>query len=228
MVLQDHRFADELLQGLDTLDRWPEKVRTHAEELDRASSEGPALPVHPVGRREKAGRLHHPARHAVRREFCCAVARTSAGPCAGATRTPSWRPLSKNAAISGTAEADIEKAEKSGYDTGLTATHPFDPDWKLPVMVANFVLMGYGTGAIFGCPAHDQRDLDFARKYKLSVTPVVVPSDADPKTFDVGTEAYTGPGKLANSRFLDGMTVEQAKAEVASRVWRRTASANAR
>ena len=108
----------------------------------------------------------------------------------------------------GTAEADIEKAEKKGYDTGLTAAHPFDPDWKLPVMVANFVLMGYGTGAIFGCPAHDQRDLDFARKYKLTVTPVVVPSDADPKTFDVGKEAYTGPGKLANSRFLDGMTVE--------------------
>ncbi|HKU55344.1 MAG TPA: leucine--tRNA ligase, partial [Rhizomicrobium sp.] len=118
----------------------------------------------------------------------------------------------------GTAEAEIEKAEKLGYDTGLTAIHPFDPDWKLPVMVANFVLMGYGTGAIFGCPAHDQRDLDFARKYKLSVTPVVVPSDADPKTFDVGAEAYTGPGKLANSRFLDGMTVEQAKAEVAARL----------
>ena len=80
------------------------------------------------------------------------------------------------------------------------------------------MLMGYGTGAIFGCPAHDQRDLDFARKYQLPVTPVVVPDDADPKTFDVGNEAYTGPGKLANSRFLDGMTVEEAKAEVASRL----------
>jgi len=86
------------------------------------------------------------------------------------------------------------------------------------VMVANFVLMGYGTGAIFGCPAHDQRDLDFARKYGLNVTPVVIPSDADPKTFDVGKEAYVGPGKLANSRFLDGMTVEQAKSEVAARL----------
>ena len=118
----------------------------------------------------------------------------------------------------GTAEAEIEKAEKLGYDTGLTAAHPFDPNWKLPVMVANFVLMGYGTGAIFGCPAHDQRDLDFARKYKLDVVPVVVPSDADVKTFSVGTEAYVGPGKLANSRFLDGMTVEEAKAEVASRL----------
>ena len=118
----------------------------------------------------------------------------------------------------GTAEAEIEKAEKLGYDTGLTAAHPFDANWKLPVYVANFVLMDYDTGAIFGCPAHDQRDLDFARKYKLAVTPVVVPSDADPKTFDVGKEAYTGPGRLANSRFLDGMTVEQAKTEVAARL----------
>ncbi|HEX4636751.1 MAG TPA: leucine--tRNA ligase, partial [Rhizomicrobium sp.] len=96
--------------------------------------------------------------------------------------------------------------------------HPFDEGWQLPVMVANFVLMGYGTGAIFGCPAHDQRDLDFARKYGLSVTPVVVPSDVDAKSFAVGTEAYTGPGRLANSRFLDGMTVDQAKSEVATRL----------
>ena len=118
----------------------------------------------------------------------------------------------------GTAEAEIEKAEKLGYDTGLTADHPFDPSWKLKVMVANFVLMGYGTGAIFGCPAHDQRDLDFARKYGLSVIPVVVPSEADPKTFAVGIEAYTGPGKLANSQFLDGMTVEEAKADVTGRL----------
>ena len=118
----------------------------------------------------------------------------------------------------GTAEADIEKAEKKGYDTGLTAVHPFDADWKLPVLVANFILMGYGTGAIFGCPAHDQRDLDFARKYQLDVTPVVVPECEDAKTFVIGNEAYTGPGKLANSRFLDGMSVEEAKAEVVSRL----------
>ena len=95
-------------------------------------------------------------------------------------------------------------------------------------MVANFVLMGYGTGAIFGCPAHDQRDLDFARKYELPVTPVVVPADADPKTFAIGNEAYVGPGKLANSRFLDGMTVEEAKAEVAVAAGKGRASASAR
>ena len=118
----------------------------------------------------------------------------------------------------GTAEEAIETAEKQGYDTGLTATHPFDPNWKLPVYDANFVLMAYGTGAIFGCPAHDQRDLDFARKYKLSVLPVVVPEGEAPKDFQVGDKAYVGPGKLANSRFLDGMDVAQAKAEVAKRL----------
>ncbi|HJS45328.1 MAG TPA: leucine--tRNA ligase [Rhizomicrobium sp.] len=208
-------FADELLQGLDALDRWPEKVRVMQRNwigkseglrfqftlsdktvLDVFTTRPDTLfgasfvalsPDHPLTQRLAA-------KDKKLEDFIAACRKT------------------------GTAEAEIEKAEKLGYDTGLTALHPFDPDWKLPVMVANFVLMGYGTGAIFGCPAHDQRDLDFARKYKLSVTPVVVPSDADPKTFDVGEEAYTGPGKLANSRFLDGMTVEQAKAEVAARL----------
>ena len=71
--------------------------------------------------------------------------------------------------------------------------------------------MGYGTGAIFGCPAHDQRDLDFARKYGLPVVPVVMPEGADPKTFEIGDEAYVGPGRLANSRFLDGLYVEDGK-----------------
>ena len=178
-----------------------------AEELDRPQRR-PALPVHSVERR-KAGRLHHPARHAVRRQLCGAVAGSSADAGTGEEGSQSSQAFIAECRKTGTAEAEIEKAEKLGYDTGLTAAHPFDPNWKLPVMVANFVLMGYGTGAIFGCPAHDQRDLDFARKYGLSVTPVVVPEDADPKTFDVGNEAYTGPGKsgqFALPRRHDGGT----------------------
>jgi leucyl-tRNA synthetase len=208
-------FADELLQGLDTLDRWPEKVRTMQKNW--------------IGRSEGL-RFQFTLSNSHTLDVFTTRPDTLFG--AGFVALSPEHPLALELALKdtklasfieecrhiGTAEADIEKAEKRGYDTGLTAAHPFDPAWKLPVMVANFVLMGYGTGAIFGCPAHDQRDLDFARKYKLSVTPVVVPSDADPKTFDVGTEAYTGPGKLANSRFLDGMTVEQAKAEVATRL----------
>ena len=111
----------------------------------------------------------------------------------------------------GTALEDIEKAEKIGFDTGLTVTHPLDDDWQLPIYVANFVLMDYGTGAVFGCPAHDQRDLDLARKYDLDVTAVVIPQDQDPSEFKIDEEAYTGPGKLANSRFLDGMEMQQAQ-----------------
>ena len=94
--------------------------------------------------------------------------------------------------------------------------HPFKPDVKLPVYVANFIVMGYGTGAIFGCPAHDQRDLDFARKYGRPVVPVVLPPGADPATFAIGDEAYLGDGTMINSEFLDGLAIEAAKDKIAS------------
>jgi leucyl-tRNA synthetase len=118
----------------------------------------------------------------------------------------------------GTSQAAIDTAEKMGFDTGIRAVHPFDPTWKLPVYVANFILMDYGTGAIFGCPAHDQRDLDFVNKYGLGNTPVVCPEGQDPKTFVITDVAYDGDGRMINSRFLDGMTIAQAKDEVAKRL----------
>ena len=106
--------------------------------------------------------------------------------------------------------------EKKGVDTGLKVAHPFIPGKTLPVYVANFVLMDYGTGAIFGCPAHDQRDLDFARKYGLEVTPVVSPDgETAPEILDT---AYTGPGKIINSDFLNGLEVEAAKSEIIRRL----------
>jgi leucyl-tRNA synthetase len=208
-------FSEELLAGLDTLERWPEKVRlmqknwigkSEGLKFDFALSNGEKLDVFTTRPDTLFGAsfVGLSPEHPMTLEL--------------AQKDPKLAAFIAECRKTGTAEAEIEKAEKLGYDTGITAEHPFDPSWKLKVMVANFVLMGYGTGAIFGCPAHDQRDLDFARKYGLSVTPVVVPSDADPKTFTVGNEAYTGPGRLANSEFLNGMTVEQAKAEVASRL----------
>jgi leucyl-tRNA synthetase len=118
----------------------------------------------------------------------------------------------------GTTQEALETAEKKGYNTGITVTHPFNDAWEMPVYVANFILMGYGTGAIFGCPAHDQRDLDFARKYDLIVTPVVCPTDQNPDTFSIKEEAYTGVGNLINSRFLDGLTIEEGKSEVIRRI----------
>jgi leucyl-tRNA synthetase len=115
-------------------------------------------------------------------------------------------------------EAEIETAEKLGFDTGLRVRHPFDPSLELPVWIANFILMEYGTGAVFGCPAHDQRDLDFARKYGLAVRPVVLPPGADPSAFEVGDEAWTGPGVLFNSGFLDGLDIESAKVAAIARL----------
>jgi leucyl-tRNA synthetase len=117
----------------------------------------------------------------------------------------------------GTTEEALARAEKKGLDTGILAVHPFRPELKLPVYVANFIVMGYGTGAIFGCPAHDQRDLDFARKYGRNVLPVVLPPGANAATFAIGAEAYLGEGTMINSQFLDGLSIEEAKAEIAAR-----------
>ena len=117
----------------------------------------------------------------------------------------------------GTSEEAIEKAEKKGYRLDIETGHPFD-DRKLPVFVANFILMQYGTGAIFGCPAHDQRDLDFARKYGLPVPPVVLPPNEDPATFEIADEAYVGPGALFNSGFLDGLSIEDAIAAAIEKI----------
>ena len=111
----------------------------------------------------------------------------------------------------GTSEAAIETAEKLGHDTGLRVAHPFLPGVTFPVWIANFVLMEYGTGAIFGCPAGDQRDLDFARKYGLATPAVVLPPGEDAATFTVGPESYTGPGAMIRSGFLDGMDTDAAR-----------------
>ena len=112
---------------------------------------------------------------------------------------------------SSTSEADIEKAEKKGFKTKLSVTHPFDNKNKIPVYIANFVLMEYGTGAIFGCPAHDQRDLDFAKKYNLPVLPVVQPQKFVGSEFKISNEAYTDDGVIINSGFLNKLSVDEAK-----------------
>jgi len=117
-----------------------------------------------------------------------------------------------------TSEAAVETAEKRGHDTGLKVRHPIVKGLELPIYVANFVLMEYGTGAIFGCPAHDQRDLDFARAYNLPVLPVVLPVGDDPSQFKIGEEAYIGDGTLFNSEFLDGLAIDAAKITIIKRL----------
>ena len=110
-------------------------------------------------------------------------------------------------------KTDPEK-EKNGFQTSLFVEHPLIKNKQLPVFIANFILMDYGSGAIFGCPAHDQRDLDFARKYNLDVVPVILPKDKNRGSYKIISEAYTGEGALINSSFLDGLSIEQAKERV--------------
>jgi leucyl-tRNA synthetase len=212
-------YVEALLDGLQTLDRWPEKVRLMQENwigksqgakvkfaLQDSSDSVEVFTTRPdtlFGASFVAISANHPLASRL------------------AKKDDKLAAFIDDCNRVGTSEAAIETAEKLGYDTGLKVAHVFDAAWHLPVFVANFVLMEYGTGAIFGCPAHDQRDLDFARKYKLPVTPVVLPPGADPATFAVGSEAFTETGLLFNSRFLDGLAVDDAKkkaiAEIESR-----------
>ncbi len=209
-------FAEPLLSALDGLGRWPEKVRLMQENWI-GRSVGLRMTFEIAGRSE--GLEIYTTRHdTIFGASFCAVSPEHALAAALAADSPEIAAFIEDCRRTGTSEAALEKAEKRGVDTGLRARHPFRPDVLLPIFVANFVLMEYGTGAIFGCPAHDQRDLEFARKYALPVLPVVVPEDADPAAFAVGGEAYTGDGRLANSAFIDGLSVDEAKAEIARRM----------
>ena len=209
-------FADDLLAGLGTLDHWPDKVRLMQENwigksqglrftfaIDGAAPGGiEAFDVFTT----RPDTLFGASFAAVAPDHPLAVA-LAAG-------DPLLKAFNAACLATGTAAATVEAQEKLGFDTGLSVVHPLDPARRLPVFVANFVLMDYGTGAIFGCPAHDQRDLDFARKYALSAPCVVAPAGEPPV---IGSEAYTGPGILVNSGWLDGLTVADGKAAVIAR-----------
>lgn len=209
-------FADDLLEGLGTLDRWPAKVRTMQENWV-GRSEG-ARVLFDVADRDEALEVYTTRPDTLFGASFCAVAADHPLAADAARNNAALQAFIEECRQQGTSEKALETLEKQGFDTGLKVRHPLDDDWLLPVYVANFVLMEYGTGAIFGCPAHDQRDLDFARKYDLRVQAVVIPKGEDPATFDVGMEAYTGDGALGNSGFLDGMSVADAKSAVAARL----------
>ncbi|MCP4937183.1 MAG: leucine--tRNA ligase [bacterium] len=207
-------FADDLHASLDTLDRWPEKVRVMQKNWI-GKSEG-ALVRFALDEQKCPDGFSQIEVFTTRPDTLFGASFCGLSPdhplaIEIAKTNPELKNFIKECERAGTTQEEIDTAEKLGFNTGLTVTHPLDDNWQIPVYVANFILMDYGTGAIFGCPAHDQRDLDFARKYELGVTPVVVPSGEDIESFQIKEEAYTGPGKLANSRFLDGMTVKDAK-----------------
>jgi leucyl-tRNA synthetase len=212
------RFSEDLLQALDRLERWPEKVRVMQRNwIGRSEGLHIRFALDPA---TTPNREHELEVFTTRHDTLFGAKFMALSPdhplaSAAAAKNSALAQFIAECKHHGTAQQLIDTAEKQGFDTGMKAIHPFDPDWKLPVYVANFILMDYGTGAIFGCPAHDQRDLDFVNKYGLGNTPVVCPPDQDPKTFVITDIAYDGDGRMINSRFLDGMTSEQAKEEVA-------------
>ncbi|HEV2558712.1 MAG TPA: leucine--tRNA ligase [Microvirga sp.] len=214
-------FAQDLVDQLDTLERWPEKVRLMQRNWI-GRSEGLlvrwALDPSTVPGGETELEIYTTRPDTLFGARFMAVAPDHPLAKAAAAKNPELAAFIEECKRTGTAQADIDKAEKLGFDTGIRALHPFDPAWQVPVFVANFILMEYGTGAIFGCPAHDQRDLDFVNKYGLGNTPVVCPPDQDPAAFTITDVAYDGEGRMMNSRFLDGMTIAEAKEEVARRL----------
>jgi leucyl-tRNA synthetase len=210
------QYSEELLAALATLKAWPDKVRLMQENWI-GKSEGAYVSWKVAGRAESieifttrpdtlfggtflALSPHHPLTETL------------------AKTNPKLAAFVAECDKLGTSEIAIETAEKIGFDTGLKAEHPLIPGKTVPVWVANFILMEYGTGAIFGCPAHDQRDLDFVRKYRLDVIPVVMPRDGDAKTFRVDDVAYLEDGVHINSDFLDGLDVPTAKRRVIERL----------
>jgi leucyl-tRNA synthetase len=206
-------FADDLLDGLKTLDNWPEKVRLMQENWI-GKSQGMRFSFRVAGSDTRFDVFTTRPDTLFGASFA-ALAPDHPISAALAENNRGLAAFIAECRAGGTATADIEGQEKKGFDTGLSVVHPLDASIRLPLFVANFVLMDYGTGAIFGCPAHDQRDLDFARKYQLPVTRVVAPEgEADAP---IHNEAYTGPGKLVHSRFLDGMSVDEGKAAVIAR-----------
>jgi len=201
-------YADDLLSAIAKLERWPDKVRLMQTNWI-GKSQGARFHFDVVGQDRKievfttrpdtlfgASFLALAPDHPLTKEI--------------ALRRPEVAKFIEDCAHLGTSEADIEKAEKFGVDLGLKVRHPFDPNWELPVWGANFVLSQYGTGALYGCPGHDERDHAFAGKYKLPILPVVLPTGADPATFDVRTEPFVGEGVAYNSKFLDGLPSREA------------------
>lgn len=215
-------FAEDLLEALDTLDHWPEKVRVMQRNWI-GKSEGLRLLFELTQEWQKFTSIEVFTTRPDTIFGASFIAISADHPLAASlSDNPEIAAFIAETRRHGTATETIDKAEKLGIFTGLHVKHPVKPGATLPVYVANFVLMDYGTGAIFGCPAHDQRDLDFARRYDLPVIPVVLPDGADADNFEVDSEAYNGPGRIFHSGFLDGLEIDAAKKAIAEHFAQRT------
>ena len=205
-------YADDLLEVIGDLDRWPEKVRLMQTNWIGRST-GARVHFDIIDHEEKLTVFTTRPDTLWGASFM-AIAPDHPLATACAENNSELASFVSGCLKSGTSEEALERAEKIGFDTGLRVKHPLGATDDLPIYVANFVLMDYGTGAIFGCPGHDQRDLDFARKYGLPVTPVVLPPGHDVESFDIANEAYVGDGTIINSGFLNGLNVPDAKKSI--------------
>ena len=210
-VFKITKFSEELLSDLQILNNWPEKVKLMQKNWigksvgceikfrilnkDQTISVFTTRPDTIFGASFLAISVDHPV-------------------CKELEAKDDFKKFKNDCLKTGTTEEALAIAEKNGYNTGLLAAHPFIKNKQIPIYVANFVLMDYGTGAIFGCPAHDQRDLDFAKKYDLEIVEVVSEDIKKPKNFKKTSEAYTSGGQLINSEFLNGLDIESAKKKI--------------
>jgi leucyl-tRNA synthetase len=210
-------FADDLLEGLKALDDWPEKVRLMQENWI-GKSRGLQFRFRLA---TAADGIDSVEVFTTRPDTIFGASFVALAPdhpiaVAVANSDPKAAEFIAECQARGTSAAELETAEKKGYRTAIEAVHPFDAEWRLPVYIANFVLMDYGTGAIFGVPGHDQRDFEFARQYQLLIKRVVAAS-GDLASEPIGIEAESAPAVAVNSRFLDGLATERAAAEVIRR-----------
>ena len=202
------KFADELLNDLDSLDQWPEKVKLMQKNWI-GKSVGCEINFQIFKKKEKI-KIFTTRPDTIFGSSFIAVS-VDHPVCKEFENDNEFLKFKKECLETGTTEEALASAEKKGFQTGLLANHPFIENKKIPIFVSNFVLMDYGTGAIFGCPAHDQRDLDFAKKYNLEIIEVVAENKNKPKDFSKLNKAYTSNGVLINSGFLNDLDVEKAK-----------------
>jgi len=210
-------FADDLLEGLQTLDKWPDKVRLMQENwIGKSRGLQFSFDLGEPGDGIDKVEVFTTRPDTIFGASFVAVAADHPLAAAAAADNPEAADFIAECKKGGTTAAELETQEKKGFATGLEVVHPLDPQWRLPVYIANFVLMDYGTGAIFGVPGHDQRDFEFAKQYQLPIRRVVAPSP-ELASEPIGAEAENAPGIAVNSHFLDGLTTEQAAAEIIRR-----------
>jgi len=205
-------FAEELIQDLNILENWPEKVKLMQKNWI-GKSIGCEINFKIANENNDELKIFTTRPDTIFGATFIAI--SSDHPICKNFKNSKFQEFKKECLKFGTTEEALANAEKVGYETGLFVKHPFVKEKKIPIYVANFVLMDYGTGAIFGCPAHDQRDFDFAKKYNLEIIQVVSPSD---KKLKVLTEAYAGAGTLINSSFLNNLNIEEAKKKIISKI----------